>query len=78
VNSAFSSGRRLNWKGLVLLSSLLQYRLGCSTTMWKVPSGHISVSTMHLVKSLEFLAVVLMACDDEVLPLQERIEMGRR
>jgi superfamily I DNA/RNA helicase len=46
--------------------------------MWKVPSGHISVSTMHLVKSLEFLAVVLMACDDEVLPLQERIEMGRR
>jgi superfamily I DNA/RNA helicase len=37
-------------------------------------SGHISISTMHLAKGLEFRAVVVMACDDEVLPLQERIE----
>ena len=37
-------------------------------------SGHISVSTMHLAKGLEFRAVVVMACDDEVIPLQERIE----
>lgn len=29
---------------------------------------------MHLAKGLEFRAVVVMACDDEVLPLQERIE----
>ena len=29
---------------------------------------------MHLAKSLEFRAVAVMACDDEVLPLQERIE----
>lgn len=29
---------------------------------------------MHLVKGLEFRAVVVMACDDEVIPLQERIE----
>ena len=35
---------------------------------------HISVSTMHLAKGLEFRAVVVMACDDEVVPLQERIE----
>lgn len=34
----------------------------------------ISLSTMHLAKGLEFRAVVVMACDDEVLPLQERIE----
>jgi superfamily I DNA/RNA helicase len=33
-----------------------------------------SVSTMHLAKGLEFRAVAVMACDDEVLPLQERIE----
>lgn len=32
------------------------------------------LSTMHLVKGLEFRAVVVMACDDEVMPLQERIE----
>lgn len=33
-----------------------------------------SVCTMHLAKGLEFRAVVVMACDDEVIPLQERME----
>ncbi len=37
-------------------------------------TGHISLSTMHLAKGLEFRAVAVMACDDEVLPLQARIE----
>jgi mRNA-degrading endonuclease RelE of RelBE toxin-antitoxin system len=36
--------------------------------------GHLSIGTMHLAKGLEFRAVVVMACDDEVIPLQERIE----
>lgn len=36
--------------------------------------GHLSVSSMHLAKGLEFRAVAVMACDDEVIPLQERIE----
>ncbi len=29
---------------------------------------------MHRAKGLEFRAVVVMACDDEVLPMQARIE----
>ena len=37
-------------------------------------SGYASIGTMHLAKGLEFRAVVVMACDDEVIPLQERIE----
>ncbi len=37
-------------------------------------TGMASVSTMHLAKGLEFRTVVVMACDDEVIPLQERIE----
>ena len=37
-------------------------------------SGYISIGTMHLAKGLEFRAVAVMACDDEVIPLQERIE----
>lgn len=37
-------------------------------------TGFASICTMHLAKGLEFRAVVVMACDDEVLPLQERIE----
>lgn len=37
-------------------------------------SGKVSVCTMPLAKGLEFRAVVVMACDDEVIPLQARIE----
>ena len=37
-------------------------------------AGRISIGTMHLAKGLEFKAVVVMACDDDILPLQERIE----
>jgi superfamily I DNA/RNA helicase len=29
---------------------------------------------MHRAKGLEFRAVAVMACDDEVIPLQQRIE----
>jgi superfamily I DNA/RNA helicase len=37
-------------------------------------SGRISISSMHLAKGLEFRTVVVMACDDEVIPSQKRIE----
>ena len=37
-------------------------------------AGKVAISNMHLAKGLEFRAVAVMACDDEVLPLQERIE----
>ena len=37
-------------------------------------SGQVSVGTMHLAKGLEFRAGAVMACDDEVIPSQERIE----
>jgi mRNA-degrading endonuclease RelE of RelBE toxin-antitoxin system len=36
--------------------------------------GKISIGTMHLAKGLEFRAVAVMACDDEIIPLQDRIE----
>jgi hypothetical protein len=38
------------------------------------PAGRISIGSMHLAKGLEFKAVAVMACDDAILPLQERIE----
>jgi superfamily I DNA/RNA helicase len=31
---------------------------------------------MHLAKGLEFRSVAVMACDDEVLPLQARVEFA--
>jgi superfamily I DNA/RNA helicase len=37
-------------------------------------SGHVWIATMHLAKGLEFRAVAVMACDDDVVPLQARIE----
>jgi superfamily I DNA/RNA helicase len=37
-------------------------------------AGHVTVGTVHLAKGLEFRAVAVMACDDEVIPLQARIE----
>ena len=37
-------------------------------------TGYVSISTMHLAKGLEFRAVAVMACDDEIIPLQDRIE----
>ena len=36
--------------------------------------GHLSISTMYLAKGLEFRTVAVMACDNEIIPLQERIE----
>ena len=38
------------------------------------PENHLSISVMHLAKGLEFRAVVIMACDDEIIPSQARIE----
>jgi superfamily I DNA/RNA helicase/mRNA-degrading endonuclease RelE of RelBE toxin-antitoxin system len=34
----------------------------------------VAIATMHLAKGLEFRAVAVVACDDEVIPLQERVE----
>ncbi len=39
-----------------------------------IRSGHMAIASMHLAKGMEFRAVAVMACDDEVIPFQERIE----
>ena len=54
------------------------HRAGLSGTLLDERSGGVSdsvvVGTMHRAKGLEFRAVAVAACDDEVLPLQSRIE----
>ena len=40
----------------------------------KAGEGCLTIGTMHLAKGLEFRAVVVMACDSEVIPLQSRVE----
>lgn len=36
--------------------------------------GCVTISTMHLIKGLEFRVVAVMACDDDVIPSQSRLE----
>ena len=38
------------------------------------PEDSVSVGIMHLAKGLEFKAVFVMACDEEALPLQARVD----
>ena len=45
-----------------------------STSTWKHSLATWPVCTMHLAKGLEFRAVAVMACDDEIIPSQERIQ----
>jgi superfamily I DNA/RNA helicase len=40
----------------------------------RMEPGKVAISTMHLAKGLEFRVVVVMACDDEVIPSQARID----
>ena len=40
----------------------------------EIVTDAIAVGTMHFAKGLEFRYVAVMACDDEVIPSQERIE----
>jgi len=37
-------------------------------------SSAASISTMHLAKGLEFRTVAVLGCDDDIIPLRERIE----
>lgn len=44
------------------------------TEEFELQPGKIVICSMHLAKGLEFRAVAVMACDDDIVPLQERIE----
>lgn len=40
----------------------------------EAPEGRIAIGAMHLAKGLEYKAIAVMACDDDILPLRERLE----
>lgn len=44
------------------------------TSLMNTQYGKVSIGTMHLAKGLEFKAVFVMACDDEIVPNQARLE----
>lgn len=43
----------------------------------ETPGRRMPIGTMHLAKGLEFKAVAIMACDDDVLPLRTRVDRRR-
>ncbi|WGF90632.1 3'-5' exonuclease [Marinivivus vitaminiproducens] len=53
-------------------------KLGCDalelTDHAASQQGRIAIGTMHFAKGLEFRAVAVMACDEDVIPQQARIE----
>lgn len=66
------SGAQLDRAKAAAKAAALPYKVLDETVDTK--HGFASVATMHLAKGLEFRAIAVMACDDEILPLQERIE----
>jgi UvrD-like helicase C-terminal domain/AAA domain len=40
----------------------------------EVENGAVAICTMHFAKGLEFRSVVVMACDEDVIPQSDRIE----
>ncbi|MFZ2491415.1 MAG: 3'-5' exonuclease [Thermoanaerobaculia bacterium] len=44
------------------------------TDQMETKHNHLTIATMHRAKGLEFRAVAVMACDDEIIPSQERID----
>lgn len=71
--------------GVIVRSDAELERAGRALTQAAIPhvtldermqstSGKASACTMHFAKGLEFRAVAVMACDDEVIPSQARIE----
>lgn len=66
------SAAQLDWLKSSAERARLKYRILDEHV--EIISGSVSIGTMHLAKGLEFRAVAVMGCDDEVIPLQSRIE----
>jgi hypothetical protein len=68
VRSAAQADRaRRALEGAGIPYNVLDERLAMS-------SSAASISTMHLAKGLEFRTVAVLGCDDDIIPLRERIE----
>lgn len=67
-------GPKLNWIGARAAVAKAGLSFKILDEHAETTAGYVSISTMHLAKGLEFHTVAVMACDDEIIPLQERIE----
>jgi superfamily I DNA/RNA helicase len=58
--------------GIIVRSPQVIGRARAAAEAAKLADG-IAISVMHLAKGLEFRAVVVMACDQDILPLESRV-----
>jgi hypothetical protein len=65
-----SSGQLSRARAVVKAAGHSQLEL---SERYEAPQGRIAIGTMHLAKGLEYRAAIVMACDDNLLPLEERI-----
>jgi superfamily I DNA/RNA helicase len=72
LRDAAGDGVRPGEIGVFVRSPEVLGRARAAVETCGLPPGAV-VSTMHLAKGLEFRAVVIMACDQELLPLASRI-----
>lgn len=49
-------------------------KFDCINDLMEPDANCIAIGTMHQAKGLEYRAVVVMACDDDIIPSQERME----
>lgn len=85
INARRAEGYQPNEIGIIVRSESVVDRAIAATQAAGMPfrrlpartptdDAGVTLATMHQAKGLEFRAVVVMACDEEILPLQERVE----
>ncbi len=73
VEAALADGIALNEIGIFVRTQELVAR--AKSAVQGIPEADgMTINIMHLAKGLEFRAVVVMACDEGILPLDERVE----
>jgi superfamily I DNA/RNA helicase len=72
LSSAADDGILPHEIGVFVRSPKIIVRARAAVEASKLSEG-VTISVMHLAKGLEFRAVVVMACDQNLLPLESRI-----
>lgn len=72
LRTAFEDGIKAEEIGIFVRTPALIERAR-AVALEFIDANDITIANMHLAKGLEFRAVVVMACDEGILPLDERV-----
>jgi superfamily I DNA/RNA helicase len=74
LERAMSAGVKTEEIGVCVRSDEQLEQARRATSQLSTGSGTVTTTTMHAAKGLGFRAVVVMACDEDVIPSLKRIE----